>query len=118
MLGKGETWPGPGPLSDGPEVRELRVERQPKTGAISLTWKLPFQDWVGCDIARYLVYRSEDGGPQKLLADIPGRICTGAGGVVTSYTDESARPGQTYTIRTVTPLRREGPVSDEVEVGP
>jgi len=120
VLGKGETWPGPGPLSAGPEIRELRAERQPKKGAVRLTWKLPFEDWVGCDIARYLIYRSEDGAELKLLADISGRIVTGGGGVINSYLDESARPGHTYTyaIRTVTPLRREGPMSEEVKIGP
>lgn len=114
VLKPGEAWPGPPPLPAGPAVTALKAGRA-KDGGVQLAWGLPFDDWVGCDVARYRIYRAEADGESALLADIEGRLCTGPGGVVDSWRDDSARPGirYRYRIRTVGPLRREGPLSPE-----
>jgi len=120
VLKKGETWDGPGPLAAGPEVLKLKAARNGGAGGVKLTWELPLDDWLGCDVARYLIHRAEGDDKQALLADVPGRIFTGAGGVVTSYVDATARAGKSYvyTVSTVTPLRREGPRSTPAKVTP
>ena len=114
VLGPGEQWPGPGPLPPGPPVDGLEAAWDAGAEAVRLSWRLPFRDWVGCDVARYRIYRGEDGQQPDLLAEIEGRILTGPGGVVTSYLDLQTKAGSrcTYQVATVTPLRRSGPRSE------
>lgn len=114
----GEDYDGPAPLPPGPDVENLRASRA--DGGVRLRWDLTFEDWVGCDLARYRIYRAAAGGDEKLLADIPGRIFEGPGGVVREYVDEDAEEGERhfYRVQTVTPLRRRGPLSERVGVGP
>lgn len=118
VLKKGENWEGPAPLPPGPEVKNLSAARDADGGAVRLTWQLPIEDWVGCDVARYRVYRAEGEQEPTLLADIPGRIFTGPGGLVNSYVDTTAERGKAYAYRvcTVTPLRREGPLCTAARV--
>jgi len=115
VLGEGETWTGPPPLPPAAAVQEFAAARE-AAGGVRLSWKLPFEDWVGCDVARYRVFRADGGASPALLADIQGRILTGAGGLVTSWLDSAAVAGTRceYQIQAVTPLRRPGPMSDRV----
>jgi hypothetical protein len=110
---------GPGPLPAGPKLLDVRASRAAE-GGVQLRWKLPFDDWVGCDVARYRIYRGPAEGRMQLLDEIDGRIVEGGGGVVDRYHDLSAETGRTYVyaLQTVSPLRRAGPMSRPVPVGP
>ena len=110
VLKPSQTWDGPGPLKPAPALKTLAAAAKPD--GVQLTWTLPFDDWVGCDVAGYRVHR-DDGGGIRLLADIPGRILSGPGGVVTSYLDATAAPGRQYTyqVQAVSPVRTLGPLS-------
>ncbi len=118
ILGEGETWQGHGPLPAGPGIRDLSAER--KAGGVHLSWKLPFDDWVGCDVQWYRLYRAAPGGKPDLLAEVYARELQGPGGLVTSYADTTAKPdgAYRYQVQAVTPLRRPGPLSEAAAVGP
>ncbi|GMV81258.1 MAG: hypothetical protein AMXMBFR7_24420 [Planctomycetota bacterium] len=116
ILGPNEQWTGPKPLAQGPELLEPTATRE-ATG-VKLAWKLPFADWMGCDIERYEVLRAEGDAEPVALAVIPGRIMTGPGGVVTEYLDTTAHAGQAYSyrLRTLTPLRQKGALTNVIRV--
>ena len=113
VLAPGETWDGPGPLPPAPTIATLTAAREPGGAGVRLAWTLPFTDWVGCDLARYRVFRAEGDAAPAPLAEIEGRILTGSGGVVTTWIDTTAAAGKPYRyqLRSVSPLRREGPLS-------
>jgi hypothetical protein len=116
----GQAYQGPPPLGPGPAVLAFAARRDPAEGAVVLNWKLPFEDWVGCDVQWYRIFRGEAGAESKLIEEIYGRVPEDAGGVVTEYRDRTAEAGKTYTYRVqiITPLRREGPLSDPATVRP
>jgi hypothetical protein len=118
VVKNGTPYKGPAPLRAGPEVVGLTASRRKAGREVLLKWKLPFDDWVGCDVARYRIHRGAARAKPSLLADVEGRIMTGPGGVVTSYVDSTAEAGAEYVYRlqTVTPLRRPGPLSEAVSV--
>ena len=91
VLKKGEAWKGPGPQPKGPAILNVKAARDAKAGGVRVSWGLPFKDWVGCDVARYRVYRSEGSAAPAQIADIHGRIYRGGGGVVTSFVPAASR---------------------------
>jgi len=116
VVRKGQKFQGPGPLASAPAIEALKAERDAKTGAVVLSWKSPVDDWVGCDVQWYRIYRGQGEAETEFLAQIDGRITTGPGGLITQYTDASARAGAAYVyrIQAITPLRRLGPLSEKV----
>jgi hypothetical protein len=118
VVKEGEKWRGPGPLPEGPPVLNLTAIREARGGGVRLDWSLPFEDWVGCAVARYRIYRG-GGGEPTLLTEIHGRVMRGPSELVSSYVDDTAVAGKkhTYRVQVVTPLRRLGPLSEPATVG-
>ncbi|MCZ7645320.1 MAG: hypothetical protein M5U26_08550 [Planctomycetota bacterium] len=115
ILGPGESWKGAGPLPAAPAVTALEAARE--GAGVKLSWKLPFDDWVGCDVERYELLRGEAGAEPAKLVEIDGRNMTGPGGVVTEYLDATAKAGTVYVyqLRALSPLRTAGPLSPKAE---
>jgi hypothetical protein len=106
------------PLEPGPAVLDLSAVPDKAKGAVALSWRLSLQDWMGCDVQWYELERTPAGSGTPVLERIHARPLEGWGGLVTSYTDRAAKPGEAcrYRIRTVTPLRRAGLWSEAVAV--
>jgi|GEM_PF-3493436 len=119
VLSGDQSWSGSGgtgPLPAAPAVQNLKVARHAQ--GMRLSWRLPIDDWVGCDVQWYKVFRGGQGEQPTLLKQIYGRILNGPGGVVTEFIDETAkRDGRyTYQVQAISPLRRPGPISAVVGV--
>jgi hypothetical protein len=114
----GQAYQGPPPLKPAPAIAQLAAARG--AGGSKLEWKADVQDWVGCDVQWFRVYRGEGSAEPKLLKEIYGRIPEGAGGLVTNFVDETAKAGTAYTyrIQAVSPLRVAGPLSDAAVAKP
>ncbi len=111
----GKKWTGPGPLPAGPDVMKLTAARG--ADGVRLTWKLPFDDWAGCDVQRYRIHRAEADGVFRQIAEVAGRVMDGGGGIVTEYLDTAAPAKRCrYRVQTVTPLRRPGALSQPATV--
>lgn len=114
----GQAYQGPPPLKPAPAIAQLTAARV--GGGVKLDWKTDVQDWVGCDVQWYRVYRGDGAGEPKLLKEIYGRIPEGAGGLVCTFVDETAQAGAPYSykVQAVSPLRLAGPLSDAAAVKP
>ncbi len=111
VIKPGETYQGPPPLTAAPGATQLTAARA--DSGVRLQWKIDVQDWVGCDVQTFRIYRGEGSAAPKLLQEIYGRQVEGPGGLIDTFTDNEAGAGKSYAyqIQAVSPLRIAGPLS-------
>jgi hypothetical protein len=107
----GESYQGPPPLKPAPAIAQLATTRD--DSGVKLHWKTDVQDWVGCDVQSFRIYRGEGSEAPRLLKEIYGRKVEGPGGLVETFADGEMRAGKScvYQVQAVSPLRVAGPLS-------
>lgn len=111
VIKPGETYHGPPPLKAAPAIAQCTVAFG--TAGAHLQWKTGVQDWVGCDVQSFRIFRGEGSAPPTLLKEIYGHPVTGPGGLIDTFIDTETRAGAAfcYQVQAVSPLRIPGPLS-------